>query len=236
MGGTGWCTDVGGALLDQRWSRRHAGRIWIGEGGEIARPRLRWSGGAACGCIRSLAITVAEWVVQWWPTITNIAERAAENYRRRLLRQILPRLGASRLCDITSAQVNAWAYDLSAAGYARSTVASQLKLLSMMLTDAVDARLLAANPVRLRRHRGRRLHPTLVERVWAMPEQVVRIGAQASALGGPTAELLIITAGWTGARWGELTGLQRGNVHLDEGYMMVDRLVGALHESRSATS
>jgi integrase len=176
-------------------------------------------------------ITVAEWVVQWWPTITNIAERTAENYHRRLHRHILPRWGALRLCDITPAQVNAWAYDLSAAGYARSTVSSQLKLLSMMLTDAVDARLLVANPVRLRRHRGRRLHATLVERVWAMPEQVVRIAAQAGALGGPTAELLIITAAWTGARWGELTGLQRCNLDLNGGSLFVDRLVGALHES-----
>jgi integrase len=176
-------------------------------------------------------ITVAEWAVQWWPTITNVAERTAENYRRRLHRHILPRWGASSLCDITPAQVNAWAYDLSAAGYARSTVSSQLKMLSMMLTDAVDARLIAANPVRLRRHRGRRLHATPAERVWAMPEQVVQIAAQAGALGGPTAELMIITAAWTGARWGELTGLQRRKMRLDDGYLVIDRLIGALHES-----
>lgn len=91
------------------------------------------------------------------------------------------------MCDITPAQVTAWARELSAAGYARSTVASQLKLLSMMLTDAVDARLLIANPVRLRRNRGRRVHTVTVERIWATPTQIVGVAAQAGALCGATA-------------------------------------------------
>lgn len=46
--------------------------------------------------------------------------------------------------------------------------------------------------------RGRRCNhsPTHNERVWAMPEHVLRIADQAHALGGPAA-LLIITAAWT---------------------------------------
>lgn len=143
----------------------------------------------------------------------------------------LSAVGVSRLCDITPAQVTAWTRELSAAGYPRSTVSSQIKLLSMMLIDAMDARLIVANPVRLRRNRGRRHHAPLVERVWAIPDHVVRIAAQAATLGGPTAELLIITAAWTGGRWAELTGLRRANVHLDDGCLVVDPLIGALHES-----
>lgn len=175
-------------------------------------------------------ITVAEWVVQWWPTI-DVAERTLENYHRRLHRHILPRWGELRLGDITPSQVNAWAHDLSAAGYARSTVSSQIKLLSMLLIDAVDARVIQANPVRLRRNRGRRHHAPLTERVWAMPDQIVRVAAQARTLGGPTAELLIITAAWTGARWGEMARLQRCNLHLDAARLVIDPCVGALHES-----
>ncbi|NIH79662.1 hypothetical protein [Amycolatopsis viridis] len=53
--------------------------------------------------------------------------------------------------------------------------------------------------------------------MWATPEQVVAIAAQASALVGLWAGLLIITAAWTGARWGELIGLHRPNTHLDDG-------------------
>ncbi|MDS0139273.1 MULTISPECIES: hypothetical protein [unclassified Amycolatopsis] len=66
-----------------------------------------------------------------------------------------------------------------------------------------------------------------------MPEQVVRIAEQTGLLGGPIARLLIITAAWTGCRWGELAGLHRDNVDLRRGVIVIDPLVGALHESGS---
>jgi hypothetical protein len=70
----------------------------------------------------------------------------------------------------------------------------------MLLTDAADERLIPFNPVRRRRRRGRRSRRAVPERIWATPEQVVRIAEQAGLLGGPTARLLIITAAWTGCR------------------------------------
>jgi hypothetical protein len=71
------------------------------------------------------------------------------------------------------------------------------------------------------------------EKTWATPEQVLRVADQAGQLGGPTARLLIITAAWTGCRWGELTGLHRRNVDLVHGVITIDREYGSLHESRS---
>jgi integrase len=59
----------------------------------------------------------------------------------------------------------------------------------------------------------------------------VQIAENATALSGPVMGLLVITAGWTGLRWGEITGLQRRNLHLDDGVLLVDRYVGGLHES-----
>ena len=129
--------------------------------------------------------------------------------------------------------VTEWARELERDGYAPSTVSSQLNLLSMLLTDAADERLIPFNPVRRRRRRGRRSRRAVVERVWATPEQVVRIAAQAGLLGGPIARLLVITAAWTGCRWGELAGLHRDNVDLRRGVIVIDPLVGALHESGS---
>ncbi|HEX3784572.1 MAG TPA: site-specific integrase [Pseudonocardiaceae bacterium] len=67
--------------------------------------------------------------------------------------------------------------------------------------------------------------------MWAPPEDVVRIARQAGMVGGPVAELLVITAGWTGCRWGELTGLQRDRVDLDRGLITIDKTNGCLHES-----
>jgi integrase len=60
---------------------------------------------------------------------------------------------------------------------------------------------------------------------------VVRVAEHATALGGASAALLIITGAWTGARWGELAGLVRDNVQLDDGVIVIDRRLGALHES-----
>jgi integrase len=176
-------------------------------------------------------LRVGAWVEQWRPTV-DVAERTEENYRSNLRNHVLPRWGDRRLCDISTGDVHAWTRDLRAAGYAPRTVSSQIKLLSMIMTDAVDARLIALNPVR-RRRRGRRVVSPLGERVWADPEHVVRIAEQASLLGGSTIGLLIITGAWTGARWGELTGLQRVNTHLDDGVIVIDPLIGALHESGS---
>jgi integrase len=134
---------------------------------------------------------------------------------------------------ITALGVTEWARELERAGFAPSTVSSQLNLLSMLLTDAADERLIPFNPVRRRRRRGRRSRRAVGERIWATPEQVVRIAAQAGLLGGPIARPLVITAAWTGCRWSDLAGLHRGNVDLRRGVIVIDPLVGALHESGS---
>lgn len=108
--------------------------------------------------------------------------------------------------------------------YAASTVVTLRTILSMILDDAVDDRLIPANPVRRRRRRGRRRdHASSPrERVWAMPEQVLRIAEQATQLGGRSAGLLVITTAWTGCRWGEVAGLQRDHVDLDHGVITID--------------
>jgi integrase len=125
--------------------------------------------------------------------------------------------------------VHTWTKKLRADGYAQATVATITKLMSMMLADAADERLIPANPIQPRR-RGRRRHQPRTERVWATPEQALAVAAQAAALVGDWAAILMVTAAWTGARWGELTGLQRHNTHLDDGNIVIDPDIGALHE------
>lgn len=177
-------------------------------------------------------MTLEVWARSWLPTL-NVSERTEENYRRDLRRHVLPRWGDYPLAAITAADVNGWTGQLHAAGYAPATVSSLVKLLSRLLTDAVDARLIADNPVHRRPRRGPRVLQPMAERIWATPEQVVQVAENATALGDATMGLLIVTAGWTGMRWGEIAGLQRRNLHLDDGVLMVDRYAGGLHESGS---
>ena len=92
----------------------------------------------------------------------------------------------------------------------RPRSAAMMKLLSLLLADAAEERLIPANPIRARR-RGRRRAERRTERVWATPAEVLAVADNAARLpgGGPDAAILIVTAAWTGARWGELAGLQR---------------------------
>jgi integrase len=103
----------------------------------------------------------------------------------------------------------------------------------MQLADAADAaddKLIAANPIRPRR-RGKRTRVKPREQIWATPQEALQVADNAAAaLVGPWTGVLIVTAAWTGARWGELAGLQRPNVHLDDGTIVIDPDIGALHE------
>ena len=177
-------------------------------------------------------VTLEAWTARWLPTLT-VSERTEENYRRDLRKHVLPRWGECQLAAISAGEINGWAAQLLTAGHAPATVSSLVKLLSRLLTDAVDARLIAENPVRRHRPRGPRVLQPQGERVWATAEQVVRIAEQATAVGDATMGLLIIAAAWTGMRWGEIAGLQRCNTHLDDGVILVDRYAGGLHESGS---
>lgn len=82
-----------------------------------------------------------------------------------------------------------------------------------------------------RPRRGPRALQPVAERVWATPEQVVQVAENATGLGGTSMGLLVVTAAWTGMRWGEIAGLQRSNLDLDDGVLLVDRYAGGLHES-----
>jgi len=63
--------------------------------------------------------------------------------------------------------VNRWIADLHRLGYATSTIAGIVKLLSMILTDAADEHLIPDNPIHKRRRRGRRSHRIEREKILA---------------------------------------------------------------------
>lgn len=169
-----------------------------------------------------------EWSVAWFDSI-DVAPTTLAQYQSLNRRHIQPRWGEVSLDSISGLAVHTWSKKLRGQGYAVTTVSTIVKLMTMMLADAVDERLIPANPIQPRR-RGRRRHQPRVERVWATPEQVVAIAVQAAALVGNWAAALMITAAWTGARWGELAGLRRINTDLGNGKIVIDSEYGALHE------
>jgi len=129
--------------------------------------------------------TIDNWAARWIETV-DVETRTEENYRAYLRNHILPQWHGAQLGGITSLAVATWRKDLCKR-LAASTVACIFTVFSMMLDDAVDERLIPTSPVHRRRRRGRRCDhaPSPTERVWAMPEQVIRIANQARTLSGP---------------------------------------------------
>jgi integrase len=175
--------------------------------------------------------TLADWSQDWLGAL-DVAIRTEDFYRSLLRRHILPRWGEHGLADVSGIKAAAWAKQLRDQGYSPVTVTSVMKLLSLLLSDAVDERLIPVNPIRAR-HRGRRRGDRRVERLWATPSQVLAVADNIARLptAGAGAQLLVVTAAWTGARWGEIAALQRRNTHLDDGVIVIDPLTGAMIES-----
>lgn len=178
-------------------------------------------------------ILLRDWATGWLDAL-DVEANTEDQYRSPTNNHVLPRFGDTGIGHITGIAVRTWAKSLRAAGYADSTVATIVKLLSMMLADAANERLIPANPIRPERRRRRRRQRRRRTIIWATPTQALHIGLQAAALAGHWAGLLIITGAWTGARWGELTGLRRPNLHLNpvarSGAIVIDPDNGALHE------
>lgn len=129
---------------------------------------------------------LAEWADMWVETV-DVEPRTEENYRSRLRNHILPTWGGRKLGEISASEVTRWFKELRGR-YAASTVAGIRTVFKMLMEHGVDERLIASNPV-LRRRRGRRRDRAVpvAERVWAMPEHIVRVAEQAAVLGGTSA-------------------------------------------------
>ncbi|MFG1842874.1 tyrosine-type recombinase/integrase [Micromonospora sp. NPDC049175] len=166
-------------------------------------------------------IPLAEWV-PIWETTHQAGPATWAAYRSHLRLHILPVLGPLPLVDIRRQHVKTLAVALGKRLSPRS-VADVIMVLSMVLQEAVEDRRVPFNPCRgVRIPKGIR-----AERPHATAEQVAAIVARQAR---PSDGLLILTAAYTGMRWGELTGLTRDNVDLTTGSIHVHPDVGALHE------
>jgi integrase len=166
-------------------------------------------------------ITLADWVAIWEPChIAGAAKWAA--YRSHLRNHILPRFGDVPLTKITRQAVKMFVKQLKT-HLADSSVASVMSLFSLLMREAVADRRIGHSPCQgvkvITRQAPERPHATAA--------QVNQIAARITRRSD---QILVITAAYTGMRWGELAGLARTNTHLGDGLIRVDPHVGALHE------
>ncbi|WP_033329446.1 tyrosine-type recombinase/integrase [Streptomyces yerevanensis] len=169
--------------------------------------------------------TFAQWVEKWWESI-EVGPNTAAGYRSLLKNHLLPVWGPTPLSEITPTGINTWLKQLKDR-YQASTVSAIGKLLSLILSAAVFERLIPTNPVRIPRQRGRTRRE---ETAWADEHEVLAIARRVAHLANANHGLLVITAAYTGMRWGELTGLRRPALDLTAATLHIHPDHGALHE------
>ncbi len=158
-----------------------------------------------------------EWAQRWLATKRpRLAASTASVYHYLLRVHVLPRFGDVPVGRITAVDVQAWLAALHAeSGLSPNSVAKTYRLLKGVLDGALEAGLIPRSPCVLT-GAGTERNP---EMKIATPEQVAAIAAAA----GPRWEALILTAAYTGLRWGELAGLHRCDVDLDASTLRVVR-------------
>jgi hypothetical protein len=162
-------------------------------------------------------ITLAEWVAIWETGhLAGPAKWAA--YRSHLRIHILPAFGGTPLNQITRHTVKLFVKRLKGR-LADSSVASVMTLFGLLMREAVADRRIPHNPCQGIRVVTQRA----AERPHAIAGQVNQIAAR---IARPSDQLLVITAAYTGMRWGELAGLARANTHLDDGLIRIDPTSG----------
>ncbi|MBR7826620.1 tyrosine-type recombinase/integrase [Actinospica sp. MGRD01-02] len=151
-------------------------------------------------------LTLGQWV-ETWSRAHQVAPTTAARYESHLRLHILPKFGATPIAAITRIEVKAWAKELTER-MATSSAHSILTLLSTVMAEAANDRHVLANPCQ-----GLRLsHRKRDEKVIATPLQVLQIADRMD----PLSAAMVITAAYTGMRWGELAALAWHNVLLDQ--------------------
>ncbi|GAA4705427.1 tyrosine-type recombinase/integrase [Streptomyces youssoufiensis] len=157
--------------------------------------------------------TFGDWAREWMKA-KSPRGRTVDTRWRRLEKVILPKWEHVPLVSITWFDVEAWANRLDVD---ETTVTHSVSLMSSIMTGAVDAQHILANPLYGRRRTGisasvsaRRKVRKADEEQWAPPEVVLRLADRL----GPARGLHVLVTAFAGVRWGEGCGLTRQHVLL----------------------
>jgi integrase len=160
----------------------------------------------------TLRVYAVRWVVE-----RELSDRTRELYLGLLERQVLPSLGDVDLSLITPPRVRAWLQDLLDSGTGASTVAKAYRLLRAVMNTAVDDGVISRNPCRIK---GAGVEPTTERPVIGVD------GVLALANAVPERyRTLILLATFGPLRWGELMGLRKSDIDLNEATVSIERSV-----------
>lgn len=190
---------LGGRTLPKTFDRRKDAEKWLRR--ELALiDRGNWidpDGGT---------MTVGEWADRWMATRLHIRDSTRERDETYVRSLILPHFGPRRLRDVSRHDIQDWVADLSEEGYAAATIQLAYGLVSMAFNAAVNDALIQRTPctdVNLPKR-------SQVEKRFLSAEDLHDLADTID----PRHRTLVLTAGYTGARFGELAALQPRDLDL----------------------
>jgi integrase len=170
-------------------------------------------------------ITVEEWAERWLRTKAHLKPKTLVGYRSNIHAHVMPAFGRYQLRHVDRMAVEEWVADLQASGLGPSGIRQAHQVLNSMLTLAVDAGYLAANPVDGVRT-PRQPEPQML---FLDADQVERL---ANTIQEPYGTLVYLLA-YGGLRWGEAAALRKGRCDLSRSRVEIAEAVseagGELH-------
>jgi integrase len=170
-------------------------------------------------------VLLADWYALWRRATVELRPNTEARDERLFRLHILPRFGSLPLVAITQYEVRAWVTHATRQGLAASSVRRAYQLLGKVMGAAVDAGMIAQNPCR-------RVPLPRIERRemrFLTPAEVARLADSIR----PNYRALVLLGAYGGLRIGEMAGLRRGRVDLDQGMVEVVEIVtevsGYLH-------
>lgn len=171
-------------------------------------------------------VPYSEWASRWLAIKEpKLADSTVDLYRYLLRRHVGPRFGEVAVGQITAVEVQAWLADLHGSRLSPNTVAKAYRLLKGSLDGAVEAGLIARSPCAIK-GAGTEHHDEM--RV-ATPEQVAALAEAVD----PRFAALVMTAAYSGLRWGELAGLRRCDVDTEMATLTVARKLAEVNGTLS---
>lgn len=161
-------------------------------------------------------ITVEEWAGLWLESI-DVGPLTEKDYRLRLRNQILPEWGQAAVGDLAPVAIATWEKRLRTR-VSKNYADGVMSVFRTMLEDAVASRIRADNPVAARKsgRRGKFKPKPKEKKVIATPRQALLIARNGLAMYGLNEYALVLTAAYTGLRIGELAGLHRSQLALED--------------------
>lgn len=159
-----------------------------------------------------------------WVEDRELGERTRGKYRSLLRLHVEPYLGASELGEISTETVRRWLTRLRSKGVGASTRAGAYRFVRAVMNTAVDDERIKRNPCRVKgadKENADERPVASIPQVFALADAVPE-----------RYKALVLAAAFTSLRWGELAGLQRGDVDLGERTVHVRRTLMQLDTGR----